>query len=356
MSDADFQAPRTGFFPSLAATLNHILAVDLSTSARCTATPHSCATTAPSCRSDARRDRAAPARQRRAADRLVRRHRPTTPAASAMVAMDRGSHVQRDRRRTCSRTCSCTRRTIADGARDARRHRRRAAAARRIPDAQRCPGLADMAAADGARPRSAPLKPERPHNGGHATSSRHRLPSPGDPMPVLATKLQVPGRKTSSPTRGRCVYWWTTQREAGSGRIGLLATRTARTKHLARGKLLPRDRVECCSTPARRSEIAPLALRMYVERGRPRRRGRRADPGIGRVSGVECLIGVRRHCQGRHLFPADREEAPARARNRAGEPPAVHLPRRLGAPTCPPGTTCSPTASTSAASSTTRRR
>lgn len=29
LSDAAFQAPRTGFFPSLAATLNHILAVDL---------------------------------------------------------------------------------------------------------------------------------------------------------------------------------------------------------------------------------------------------------------------------------------------------------------------------------------
>ena len=26
---AEFQAPRTGFFPSLAATLNHILAVDI---------------------------------------------------------------------------------------------------------------------------------------------------------------------------------------------------------------------------------------------------------------------------------------------------------------------------------------
>jgi uncharacterized damage-inducible protein DinB len=29
LSQADFHAPRTGFFPSLAATLNHILAVDL---------------------------------------------------------------------------------------------------------------------------------------------------------------------------------------------------------------------------------------------------------------------------------------------------------------------------------------
>ena len=29
LSRADFQAPRTGFFPGLAATLNHVLAVDL---------------------------------------------------------------------------------------------------------------------------------------------------------------------------------------------------------------------------------------------------------------------------------------------------------------------------------------
>ena len=38
----------------------------------------------------------------------------------------------------------------------------------------------------------------------------------------------------------------------------------------------------------------------------------------------------RRHGQGRHVLPADGQEAPARAGGRRAEPPAVHLPRRLG--------------------------
>ena len=37
----------------------------------------------------------------------------------------------------------------------------------------------------------------------------------------------------------------------------------------------------------------------------------------------------RRHRQGRHVLPADGEEAPAGAGDRDGEPPAVHLPGRL---------------------------
>ena len=38
----------------------------------------------------------------------------------------------------------------------------------------------------------------------------------------------------------------------------------------------------------------------------------------------------RRDREGRHLLPADGEEAPARAGDRRAEPPAVHLPGRLG--------------------------
>ncbi len=38
----------------------------------------------------------------------------------------------------------------------------------------------------------------------------------------------------------------------------------------------------------------------------------------------------RRHREGRHLLPADREEAPAGAGDRPGEPAALHLPGRLG--------------------------
>jgi 3-methylcrotonyl-CoA carboxylase beta subunit len=67
----------------------------------------------------------------------------------------------------------------------------------------------------------------------------------------------------------------------------------ARAKHVARGKLLPRDRVERLLDPGTPFlEIAPLAaLGMYPEKG-----GQDAAPGagmiagIGRVAGVECVI------------------------------------------------------------------
>jgi 3-methylcrotonyl-CoA carboxylase beta subunit len=66
-----------------------------------------------------------------------------------------------------------------------------------------------------------------------------------------------------------------------------------RAKHLARGKLLPRDRIELLLDPDTPFlEIAPLAaFNMYKEAD-----GRDAAPaagviaGIGRVSGIECMI------------------------------------------------------------------
>ena len=71
----------------------------------------------------------------------------------------------------------------------------------------------------------------------------------------------------------------------------------ARAKHLGRGKLLPRERVERLLDPDTPFlEIAPLAaLGMYPEQDRS---GKTADAapcagliaGIGRVAGIECLI------------------------------------------------------------------
>ena len=52
--------------------------------------------------------------------------------------------------------------------------------------------------------------------------------------------------------------------------------------------------------------------------------------GVGRVSRSRMRDRLqRRDGQGRHLLPDDGEEAPAGAGDRAREPPAVHLPRRL---------------------------
>jgi len=67
----------------------------------------------------------------------------------------------------------------------------------------------------------------------------------------------------------------------------------ARAKHVARGKLLPRERVEMLLDPDTPFlEIAPLAaLGMYPEKdGRDAAPGAGLIAGIGRVSGVECIV------------------------------------------------------------------
>ena len=62
----------------------------------------------------------------------------------------------------------------------------------------------------------------------------------------------------------------------------------ARAKHLARGKLLPRERVEMLLDPDTPFlEIAPLAALDMYDNAAP---GAGMIAGIGRVSGVECLI------------------------------------------------------------------
>ena len=74
---------------------------------------------------------------------------------------------------------------------------------------------------------------------------------------------------------------------------GTEASRTARARHLSRGKLLPRERVRLLLDPESPFlEIAPLAaLGMYPEKD-----GSDAAPaagliaGIGRVAGVECMV------------------------------------------------------------------
>ena len=62
----------------------------------------------------------------------------------------------------------------------------------------------------------------------------------------------------------------------------------ARAKHLARGKLLPRERVEMLLDPDTPFlEIAPLAALDMYDNAAP---GAGMIAGIGRVAGVECLI------------------------------------------------------------------
>ena len=110
----------------------------------------------------------------------------------------------------------------------------------------------------------------------------------------------------------------------------------------------------CCSTRAARSSRSRRSPRPACTTTRAPRAGVIAGhrPGA-RPAGARHL--ERRDGQGRHVLPDDGQEAPAGAGDRAREPPAVHLPRRLrAAPSCRCRTRSSPTATTSAASSTTR--
>ena len=103
---------------------------------------------------------------------------------------------------------------------------------------------------------------------------------------------------------------------------------SSRERHVARGKLLPRDRVDTLLDPGSPFlELSPLAADgMYGDEAPGAGRHHRRRPGVRpRVRRRR----QRRDRQGRHLLPDDGEEAPARAGGGAAEPAAVRLPRRL---------------------------
>ncbi len=110
-------------------------------------------------------------------------------------------------------------------------------------------------------------------------------------MPALASKLNP--RSTEFKANAAAMRALVDDLNAKLAQIALGGGEAARAKHVGRGKLLPRERVEMLLDPdAPFLEIAPLAaLNMYKERG-----GADAAPGagliagIGRVSGVECVI------------------------------------------------------------------
>ncbi len=127
----------------------------------------------------------------------------------------------------------------------------------------------------------------------------------------------------------------------------------ARAKHVARGKLLPRDRVAMLLDPGTPFlEIAPLAALNMYRNDAP---GAGLIAGIGRVSGVDCMIvcndatvkggtyypmTVKKHLRAQEIA----------AQNRL---PCIYLVDSGGA-NLPNQDDVFPTASTSAASSSTR--
>ena len=105
-------------------------------------------------------------------------------------------------------------------------------------------------------------------------------------MPVL--KSQLSPRAESFKASAALMAQLVDDLNAKLAQIGLGGGETARARHTARGKLLPRERVEMLLDPDTPFlEIAPLAALDLYDNAAP---GAGMIAGIGRVSGVECLI------------------------------------------------------------------
>lgn len=105
-------------------------------------------------------------------------------------------------------------------------------------------------------------------------------------MPQLSTQLNA--RSEDFQRNAQAMEALVADLNARLARIAEGGGEGARAKHLARGKLLPRERVEMLLDPDTPFlEIAPLAALDMYDNEAP---GAGIIAGIGRVSGVECVI------------------------------------------------------------------
>ncbi|MEP7057860.1 MAG: carboxyl transferase domain-containing protein, partial [Caldimonas sp.] len=110
-------------------------------------------------------------------------------------------------------------------------------------------------------------------------------------MPVIASKLAP--RSEDFKANAAAMRTRVADLDAKLAQVAQGGGDAARSKHIARGKLLPRERVEMLLDPdAPFLELAPLAaLGMYPEKdGRDAAPGAGLIAGIGRVAGVECMV------------------------------------------------------------------
>src|SRR5687768_16598876 len=105
-------------------------------------------------------------------------------------------------------------------------------------------------------------------------------------MPVLASKLNP--RTEDFKANAAAMRALVDDLNARLAKIALGGGEGPRGKHLARGKLLPRDRVEMLLDPDTPFlEVAPLAALDMYGNDAP---GAGLIAGVGRVSGVDCMI------------------------------------------------------------------
>lgn len=105
-------------------------------------------------------------------------------------------------------------------------------------------------------------------------------------MPMLASKLNP--RTEDFKANAAAMRTLVEDLNARLAKIALGGGEGPRSKHLARGKLLPRDRVEMLLDPDTPFlEVAPLAALDMYGNDAP---GAGLIAGVGRVSGVDCMI------------------------------------------------------------------
>ncbi|WP_296495148.1 carboxyl transferase domain-containing protein [Rhodoferax sp.] len=110
-------------------------------------------------------------------------------------------------------------------------------------------------------------------------------------MPVLETKLNA--RAADFQANATAMHALVEDLNAKVTQVEMGGGDAARAKHTARGKLLPRDRVQMLLDPGTPFlELSPLAaLGMYPDRdGSDSAPGAGLIAGIGRVSGADCMI------------------------------------------------------------------
>ena len=109
-------------------------------------------------------------------------------------------------------------------------------------------------------------------------------------MPVLASKLNPRAEVFKAGAEAmRLLVAELNARLAAVAQGGdTESSRTARAKHVGRGKLLPRERVEMLLDPDTPFlEVAPVAAQDLYDNAAP---GAGLIAGIGRVAGVECMV------------------------------------------------------------------
>jgi 3-methylcrotonyl-CoA carboxylase beta subunit len=117
------------------------------------------------------------------------------------------------------------------------------------------------------------------------------LPDRKNPMTVLQTQLEP--RSAEFQANASAMRALVTDLNAQIAKAALGGGEAARAKHTARGKLLPRDRVQMLLDPGTPFlELSPLAaLGLYPDRdGSDSAPSAGVIAGIGRIEGVDCMV------------------------------------------------------------------